>query len=61
MTVDLDYSGFNNKGNQNFDNRFYDANNQQTSALIQRNPTSTIIDIFAIKTDFTIPTKTKQR
>jgi hypothetical protein len=61
MTVDLDYSGFNNSGNQNFDNRFYDANQVQTSSLIQRNPISTIIDIFAIKTDFSIPTKSKAK
>lgn len=61
MTVDLDYSGFNNKGIQNFDNRFYNNTLQLTNALIQRNPTSNIIDIFAIKTDFTIPSHNKAK
>ncbi|MCP9763756.1 outer membrane beta-barrel family protein [Lacihabitans soyangensis] len=61
LTVDLDYSGFNNTANTNFENKFYDANNKLTDNLVQRNPTSTIIDILAAKFDFSIPTKNKAK
>jgi hypothetical protein len=61
LTVDLDYSGFNNAANTNFENRFFDANNVLTENLVQRNPTSTIIDIYAAKFDFSIPTKNKAK
>jgi hypothetical protein len=61
MTVDLDYSGFNNTSISDFDNKFFDADNKITENQIQRNPTSTIIDIFAAKVDFSMPTKSKAK
>ena len=36
LTVDLDYSGFNNSSLSDFDNKFFDANNNVTENLIQR-------------------------
>jgi hypothetical protein len=61
LTVDLDYSGFNNTSLSDFENKFFDANNKLTENQIQRNPTSTIIDIYAAKFDFSLPTKNKAK
>ncbi len=61
MTVDLDYSGFNNTSLSDFENKFFDANNKLTENQIQKNPTSTIIDIYAAKFDFSLPTKNKAK
>jgi hypothetical protein len=59
VTVDLDYSGFNNSGLTSFENKFFDSNNNLTENQVQRNPTSTFIDIFAAKFDYSTPTKNK--
>lgn len=59
MTFDLDYSKFNNTGNQGFTTNYFDANDQLTSTLIQRNNTPTKINIVASKIDFTIPFENK--
>jgi hypothetical protein len=61
LTVDLDYSGFNNTSLSDFENKFFDAANKLTENQIQRNPTSTIIDIYAAKFDFSLPTKNKAK
>lgn len=60
-TIDADYSGFRNYSFQSFDTRYYDANQNETSALIQRNSTPSDIDIFAAKFDFTLPMEDKSK
>ncbi|MFT7421715.1 MAG: hypothetical protein ACI9QN_002646 [Arcticibacterium sp.] len=59
VSIDIDYSGFRNYAYQDFDTRFFDAQNVPTNSLIQRNTTPSNIDIFAAKVDFTIPTEDK--
>lgn len=61
LTVDIDYSGFNNSSNQFFNTNFFDANDNITSTLNQRNRTPNKINIIASKIDFTLPLEKKVR
>ena len=61
MAFDIDYSGFRNNATQNFDNRYFDSNNIETTVLIQRQNTPSDINIFASKIDFTIPKNDKTK
>lgn len=55
ITFDADYSNFNNKKNEEFDARYLNQTGQQTNNTLLRNNTDANIDIFAAKTDLTLP------
>lgn len=55
ITFDADYSNFNNKKDEEFNARYLDQNGQQTNNTLLRNNTDANIDIFAAKTDLTLP------
>ncbi|RNL51428.1 outer membrane beta-barrel family protein [Pedobacter jejuensis] len=55
ITFDVDYSNFNNKKNEEFNARYLNQTGQQTNTTLLRNTTDANIDIFAAKTDLTIP------
>ncbi|MDN3585171.1 outer membrane beta-barrel family protein [Pedobacter aquatilis] len=55
ITFDADYSNFNNKRDEQFDARYLNQAGQQTNATLLRNNTDANIDIFAAKTDLTLP------
>lgn len=59
LTFDMDYSGYRNDGFQNFNTDYFDANNQLTNNILQRNATPTNVNIYAAKVDFTLPMKNK--
>ncbi|MCZ4223644.1 outer membrane beta-barrel family protein [Pedobacter rhodius] len=55
ITFDADYSNFNNKKNEEFNARYLNQSGQQTNNSLLRNNTDANIDIFAAKTDLTLP------
>jgi len=55
LTFDLDYAGYSMDRNENFDARYLDANQNQTSVSNLRNIVDAKIDVLAAKTDFTWP------
>ncbi|WP_231459074.1 MULTISPECIES: outer membrane beta-barrel family protein [unclassified Pedobacter] len=55
ITFDVDYSNFNNKRDEQFDARYLNQAGQQTNATLLRNNTDANIDIYAAKTDLTLP------
>ncbi|GGI22359.1 outer membrane beta-barrel family protein [Pedobacter mendelii] len=55
ITFDADYSNFNNKKDEEFNARYLNQGGQQTNATLLRNNTDANIDIFAAKTDLTLP------
>ncbi|WP_316739791.1 outer membrane beta-barrel family protein [Pedobacter aquatilis] len=55
ITFDADYSNFNNKRDEQFDARYLNQAGQQTNATLLRNNTDANIDIFAARTDLTLP------
>jgi len=55
ITFDADYSNFNNKKDEEFNARYLNQNGQQTNNTLLRNNTDANIDIFAAKTDLTLP------
>ncbi len=61
LTFDMDYSGYRNDGFQNFSTDYFDANNQLTNNMLQRNTTPTFVNIYAAKVDFTLPMKNKMK
>lgn len=61
ITFDVDYSRFEGDNTQNFETNFFDAQNNPTNQLLQRNFTPTYIDIFTAKTDYTLPINEKTK
>ena len=61
LTFDVDYSRFEGDNTQNFETNFFDAQNNPTNQLFQRNFTPTYIDIFTAKTDYTLPINEKTK
>lgn len=59
ITFDLDYSKFDNTSHTDFNNKFFDSKGTLYSDQFQRNPTSTLIDIYAARLDYSMPTKNK--
>jgi hypothetical protein len=57
LTFDMDYSGYHNDGFQNFNTDYFNANNQLTENILQRNATPTYVNIYAVKADFSLPMK----
>ena len=55
ISFDVDYSNFNNKKDEQFNARYLNQGGQQTNTTLLRNNTDANIDIFAAKTDFTLP------
>jgi len=55
ISFDADYSGFSNKKNETFDADYLDRNNQLVNNTLLRNSTDASIDVFAVKTDYTLP------
>ncbi len=55
LTFDMDYSGFSNKRNEDFDTKYLNATGQLDHKLILRNLTDAQIDVYAAKTDFAWP------
>lgn len=55
ISVDVDYSNFNNKKDEQFNARYLNQGGQQTNNTLLRNKTDANIDIFAAKTDLTFP------
>jgi outer membrane receptor protein involved in Fe transport len=55
ISVDVDYSNFNNKKDEQFNARYLNQGGQQTNNTLLRNNTDANIDIFAAKTDLTFP------
>lgn len=55
ITFDADYSNFNNRRDEQFDARYLNQSGQQTNATLLRNNTDANIDIFAARTDLTLP------
>lgn len=55
LNFDIDYSGFDYKGLENFDARFFNAGNVLDSNRILQNNSKTGIDIYAVKGDLTLP------
>lgn len=55
LTLDVDYSGFSNKKDENFDAQYINSSNviDRTTAL--RNNTEAKIDVYAAKSDFAYP------
>ena len=61
LTFDVDYSRFEGDNTQNFETNFFDAQNNPTNQLFQRNFTPTYINIFTAKTDYTLPINEKTK
>ncbi len=55
LTFDMDYSGFSNKRNEDFDTKYLNATGQLDHKLILRNLTDAQINVYAAKTDFAWP------
>lgn len=55
ISFDVDYSNFNNKKDEQFNARYLNQGGQQTNTTLLRNNTDANIDIFAAKTDFSLP------
>ncbi|KQC00431.1 outer membrane beta-barrel protein [Pedobacter sp. Hv1] len=55
LNFDVDYSGFDYKGLENFDAKFFSASNVLDSNRILKNDSKTGIDIYAVKGDLTLP------
>lgn len=55
LTFDVDYSGFSNKKEENFLANYLNANGNSTNQTTLRNNTDARINIYAAKTDFTLP------
>jgi hypothetical protein len=55
LTFDADYSGFSNEKNENFNAQYYDQDKVLNNTTALRNLTDAKIDIYAAKTDFTLP------
>lgn len=55
ISFDADYSNFNNKKDEEFNARYLNQSGQQTNNTLLRNNTDANIDIFAAKTDLTLP------
>lgn len=55
LTFDMDYSGFSNKKNEDFDTKYLNSTGQLDHTLILRNQSDAQIDVYAAKTDFVWP------
>lgn len=55
LNFDVDYSGFDYKGVENFSTKFFNAQNGLDSTTVLKNDSKTGIDIYAAKSDFTWP------
>ncbi|WP_131539180.1 outer membrane beta-barrel family protein [Pedobacter nototheniae] len=55
ITFDADYSGFNNKKDENFLASYLDANGTPTNNTTLKNSTDAKINVYAAKTDLTLP------
>lgn len=55
LTFDADYSGFSNERDETFDADYMDANQQLVRNTLLRNSSDTKIDVYALKTDYTLP------
>ncbi|QPH38588.1 TonB-dependent receptor domain-containing protein [Pedobacter endophyticus] len=55
LTFDADYSGFSNKKNESFIANYLNANGDPTNQTNLRNNTDAQIDVYAAKTDLTLP------
>ena len=59
ITIDLDYSRYGSPTLQNFYTNYYNDTDSLTNQITQRNSTPTFIDIYAVKSDFTLPINDK--
>jgi outer membrane receptor protein involved in Fe transport len=55
LTFDVDYSGFNNKKDENFDAQYINGANAVDRTTALRNSTEAKIDVYAAKSDFAYP------
>ncbi|MBC6109130.1 TonB-dependent receptor domain-containing protein [Pedobacter fastidiosus] len=55
LTFDVDYSGFSNKKDENFLANYLNASGSSTNKTSLRNITDAKINVYAAKTDFTLP------
>lgn len=55
LNFDMDYSGFDYKGLENFDAKFFNAAHALDSTQLLQNNSKTGIDIYAVKGDLTLP------
>lgn len=55
LTFDADYSNFDNRKQENFDAEYFNQSGAPTNSTRLRNFTGVNIDIYAAKTDFTLP------
>ncbi|MGM9474887.1 TonB-dependent receptor domain-containing protein [Pedobacter sp. GSP4] len=55
LTFDIDYSGFSNKKNEGFLANYLNASGASTNQTSLRNNTDAEIQVYAAKTDFTLP------
>ncbi len=55
LTFDMDYSRFSNKKDENFLANYLNSSGNQTNETTLRNNTDAEINIYAAKTDFTLP------
>lgn len=55
LTFDVDFSGFNNKRDENFEAQYLDHANTLDKTTALKNKTEAKIDVYAAKTDFAYP------
>lgn len=52
LSVDVDYSGFSNKKNEDFDTKYLNSTGNIDQHVLLRNRTNAQIDVYAVKADF---------